>query len=164
MTGLRVFRVHQQQGSTGRWGTLANGRAVSYEPVNTAWTWPSAGLATSEVSEERASRHHAGVSSGQVRWRRAAIMALVVSLGVLQGRHYSNPVIHERAHKSSSNITPELSTQRLESAQVKEACPRQLSHVLAHWQLLVDQHTILGQADLEAKILASTSTTWPRSC
>ena len=47
-TGLRVFWVHQRRGSTGRWGTLANGRAVPCEPVNTAWTRSSA----------RKSNHH----------------------------------------------------------------------------------------------------------
>jgi len=75
MTGLRVFQVRQQRGSTGRWGTLANGRAVSCEPVNTAWTRSSAGPATSAVPEGQASHGHAGVSSGQVGQRRARLAA-----------------------------------------------------------------------------------------
>jgi len=140
MTGLRVFRVCQQRGSTGRWGTLANCRAVSCGPVNTPWTRSSAGLTTSAVPEEQASHDRAG--SGQVgsgvqdslQWRQCCPWeSCKDGVTVIQSRQ------HQR--KSCSNITPELSTQRSESAQVEEACPRQLSHVLTHWQLLVDQHT-----------------------
>ena len=156
MTGLRVFRVCQQRGSTGRWGTLVNGRAVSCEPVNTAWTRSSAGLATSAVPEERASCGRASVSSGQVGRRRARLtaMAPVLSPGVLQGRRYSNPVATTPAHTegalSCSNIAPELSTQRSEWAQVEEACPRQLmSHVLK----IVRSHRALAPLCVQSAIL-----------
>jgi len=79
---------------------LANGQAVSCEPVNTAGTGSSVRLATSAVFKERASRGHAGVRPGQVRWwhARLAAMAPVLSLGVLQGRRYSNPVVTTPAH------------------------------------------------------------------
>ena len=109
MTGLRVFQVRQQQGSTGRWGTLANGRAISCAPVNTAWAWSSAGLATSAVPEERVSCDRMGISSGQVRWWhvpvRLAAMMSVLSLEVLQGRCYSIPVATTTSMQVSLEVT-----------------------------------------------------------